>query len=183
MGRIFPDCGCGCDGIIQEKKFVLAFIYTLFFIFFASPMSCQAINKLFGVSGYKALILQSIFFMFAVWATLNFKNEFMVGAINPFPLAQSGGSVINTIELPDVSDSGQPWADPNSKSKVPSEKSMMQPWAEGYTLSEGPAPPKPPFTQGLLPSPIIPAIFSTSSKNTVGFEDVDQHGGIIYAVI
>ena len=182
---IFLDCGCGCNGVLQEKKFLLSFIYMIIFVAFASPAAFSLTNKLLGISGYKALVLHGILFLFAVWTTLNLKSEFMAGALTPFPPPKTGSSVEKTMTLPDLPPIDQPWTDvPNKKKGLrPSEKSMMQPWAEDYTLAEGPAPPAPPPTQNFLPSPVIPAIVSTSSKNTVGFEDVDQPGGIIYAVV
>jgi len=182
----FLDCGCGCDGVRQEKKFILALMYTIVFFIFASPMAYKATYSLFGVTGMAQFVLHGIFFLFVIWTSLNIKNELMVGALSPLPPKKSGGtSVENTMELPDPIDLGQPWveADGQKKRIQASENSMLQPWAEVYTLGDGPAPPLPPPTQNLLPSPIIPALFSTSSKNTVGFEDVDQPGGIIYTVI
>lgn len=146
-------------------------------------MAFKVTNKLFGISGGKQLILHGVFFLFAVWTTLNLNSEFMFGALRPFPPPKTGGSVQRTMTLPDLPEVNQPWADIPSKGLKPSEKSMNQPWAEEYTLATGPAPPAPPPTQNLLPSPVVPAIFSTSSKNAVGFEDVDQPGGIIYAVV
>ena len=107
----------------------------------------------------------------------------MFGALRPFPPPKAGGSAANVMSLPAFPPVNQPWTDIPGKGLNPSEKSMNQPWAENYTLEGGPAPPAPPTTNNFLPSPIIPAIFSTSSKKTVGFEDVDQPGGIIYAVV
>jgi len=182
MGNIFLDCGCGCDGVRQEKKFLLAFMYTMLFIFFASPYAFETTNKLFGVSGIKQLVLHGVFFLFAVWSTLNIKNELMVGALSPLPPQKSSGmSVENTMTVPDTLYPGQPWAEPDGQKKkiLASEASMMQPWAEVYTLEPGPAPPLPPMNQDLLPSPIVPM----SSSKIDGFVDVDQPGGIIYAVI
>lgn len=183
MAKVFLDCGCGCNGIIQEKKFLLAFIYTVFFLAFASPMAFNLTNKLFGISGGKQLILHGVFFLFAVWTTLNLKSEFMVGALRPFPPPKAGGSVQKVMSLPDLPPVNQPWVDIPAKGLNPQKESMNQPWAEDYRLEGGPAPPAPPTTTNFLPSPVIPAIFSISSKNTVGFEDVDQPGGIIYAVV
>ena len=107
----------------------------------------------------------------------------MVGAISPFPPAQPANTPVdNPTELPDMPPMEQPWADPDGTEAI--DYSMDQPWAEAYTakLDSGPAPPKPPPTQNLLPSPIAPA-FKLSSKNKMGYEMVDGNYGIIYAVI
>jgi hypothetical protein len=181
--KIFLDCGCGCNGVIQEKKFLLAFIYMIFFLLFASPFAFSLTTKMFGISGNKALVLHAVLFLFAVWTTLNLRSEFMDGAMRPYPPPKAGGSVQKTMELPKLPEINQPWTDIPGKGLKPTKESMNQPWAEDYTLEGGPAPPAPPTTSNFLPSPDIPAIFSTSSKNTVGFEDADQPGGIIYAVV
>jgi hypothetical protein len=174
----FLDCGCGCDGRRQEQKFLLAFIYTVLFLVLSSPYACQVTSKLFGVSGGKQLILHGVFFLFAVWTTLNIKNELMVGAITPFPPSQPEGPAPNSTELPDEPPMEQPWADPDGTQAI--DYSMDQPYTN--KLDSGPAPPNPPPTQNFLPSPIAPA-FAIASKKVTGFQDVDKQNGIIYAVI
>jgi len=179
----FLDCGCGCAGTRQEKKFLLAFIYTVLFLVLSSPYACSLTNKLFGVTGGKQLILHGVFFLFAVWTTLNLKSELMVGAITPFPpVIPANTAVENSPDLPDLPPMDQPWADPDGTQPI--DYSMNQPWAEAYTkkMDTGPAPPNPPPTQNLLPSPIAPA-FGIASKKVTGFQDVDRQNGIIYAVL
>ena len=170
MKNFFLDCGCGCDGVRQEKKFLVSLMFALIFVLFSSPMAFKFTEKLFGLSGTSSLVFHGLLFMFIVWTALNLKSEFMAGALTPFPPAQSGSSVQNTMTLPDLPAMENPYADP----------SMLQPNAENYMLDDGPAPPAPPPTQDFLPSPIIPADFTLSP---IGFVDFEQQprGTVQYA--
>lgn len=80
---VFKDCGCGCKGKKQFKKFILSLISALVFFIVASPETFIIVRRLFGqwVSSPNGcpstygLILHSVVFMLIVWFMMNINRE------------------------------------------------------------------------------------------------------------
>jgi len=77
--QIFPDCGCGCKGKIQEKKFIRALVLGAFFFVWANPETFALTRKVFGyrvasVTGYPSLLgllLHALVFFLISWGLMN----------------------------------------------------------------------------------------------------------------
>ena len=87
--QIFPDCGCGCKGKEQEKKFVRALVLGILFFVIANPELFTVTRKLFGyriasATGYPTLIglvLHAFVFFLVSWGLMNLKkSEKMTGS-------------------------------------------------------------------------------------------------------
>jgi hypothetical protein len=48
MGALFKDCGCGCDGKKQEKKFLISLMSAFIFFLIACPEMFQLTRRFFG---------------------------------------------------------------------------------------------------------------------------------------
>lgn len=76
---LFKDCGCGCGGTKQEKKFLISIISGLTFFVIANPATYRTMRKLLGnriasVNGSPTtvgLMLHSVVFLLVVWAMMN----------------------------------------------------------------------------------------------------------------
>ena len=81
--QIFPDCGCGCKGKEQEKKFVRALVLGVLFFVIANPELFTVTRKLFGyriasATGYPTLIglvLHAFVFFQVSWGLRNLKKS------------------------------------------------------------------------------------------------------------
>ena len=82
---VFKDCGCGCNGQKQQKKFMASLLGALIFFVLASPEAFRAVRGIAGKwvatpngspsSG--GLLLHSIVFLLIVWWTMNIRSELM----------------------------------------------------------------------------------------------------------
>ena len=76
---LFKDCGCGCNGTKQEKKFLISIISGLTFFVIANPATYRTMRKILGnriasVNGSPTtvgLMLHSVVFLLVVWAMMN----------------------------------------------------------------------------------------------------------------
>jgi hypothetical protein len=201
MKNIFLDCGCGCKGVRQEKKFMLALVYAIVFFALASPTAFKLSNKYFGVSGVGAVAFHSLLFLFVIWASLNIKSELMVGALSPLPPPAIPTPLANTTKLPPIPPEEQPYTDsPMMK------KEMFHQETEGYEGEDAAAPPppkkgtrvrvtigkkskskpkekpkpkpkpKPVPVSKIEPVPTQPVRKFTTESNVLGFFDVDAPG-------
>ena len=80
---IFKDCGCGCNGKKQEKKFLIALMSALLFFVIANPTTFRLVRQIFGnwvstptgcPSTY-GLLLHSLVYLLISWGMMNLKKE------------------------------------------------------------------------------------------------------------
>ena len=79
---LFKDCGCGCKGKKQEKKFMISLMSALVFFIVANPDTFRLMRGVFGswVSGPNGcpttagIILHTIVFMLIIWGMMNIKS-------------------------------------------------------------------------------------------------------------
>ena len=80
---LFPDCGCGCKGKKQEKKFLISLMSAMVFFVIANPDTFRLTRAIFGKwissptgcpSG-KGLMFHTIVFLLVVWGMMNVKKE------------------------------------------------------------------------------------------------------------
>ena len=80
---LFSDCGCGCKGKKQEKKFLISLMSALVFFVIANPDTFRLTRSIFGKwvssptgcpSG-KGLMLHTVVFLLVVWGMMNVKKE------------------------------------------------------------------------------------------------------------
>ena len=80
---LFKDCGCGCKGKNQEKKFLIALMSALLFFVIANPETFRLVRKIFGswvstptgCPSTKGLAFHSLVFLLISWAMMNIKKE------------------------------------------------------------------------------------------------------------
>lgn len=80
---LFKDCGCGCNGKIQEKKFITSIISGLTFFIVANPETFRIVRKILGpriatptgCPSTLGLLIHSIVFFLIVWGMMNIGNE------------------------------------------------------------------------------------------------------------
>jgi hypothetical protein len=88
---VFKDCGCGCNGSEQKKKFMASLMSAFLFFIIANPETFIIVRKIFGdwvasASGFPTilgLILHSFVFMLIVWGIMNLKREKAEGSPAP----------------------------------------------------------------------------------------------------
>jgi hypothetical protein len=76
---VFKDCGCGCDGKKQEKKFLISLMAALLFFLIASPEMFQLTSRFFGraIAGPTGCAtnlgvgLHAVVFLVITWALMN----------------------------------------------------------------------------------------------------------------
>ena len=80
---LFKDCGCGCNGKKQEKKFLIALMSALLFFVIANPATFRIVRKIFGnwvstptgcPSTY-GLLLHSLVYLLISWGMMNLKKD------------------------------------------------------------------------------------------------------------
>ena len=79
MMQIFPDCGCGCKGKEQAKKFMRALIVGVLFFIVANPETFVLMRKVFGykiasITGYPTtlgLLLHALVIFLISWGLMN----------------------------------------------------------------------------------------------------------------
>ena len=77
--QLFPDCGCGCKGKEQQKKFIRAMVLGVLFFILANPETFTMMRKVFGsgiasVTGYptiRGLLLHALVFFLVSWGLMN----------------------------------------------------------------------------------------------------------------
>ena len=77
--QLFPDCGCGCQGKEQQKKFIRALVLGVLFFIVANPETFTIMRKVFGstvasVTGYptiRGLLLHALVFFLVSWGLMN----------------------------------------------------------------------------------------------------------------
>ena len=92
---LFKDCGCGCDGREQKKKFMASLMSGLLFFLIANPETFILVRRFIGSwvaspTGYPTvlgLIFHAFVFMLIVWGMMNLKRENAEGDMTPPPTA------------------------------------------------------------------------------------------------
>ena len=81
QSMLFNDCGCGCKGKKQEKKFMISLMSALVFFLVAHPQTFLLVRKVVGewvssASGCpskRGLLLHSLVFLLVTWGMMNFR--------------------------------------------------------------------------------------------------------------
>ena len=77
MVCVFKDCGCGCDGKVQEKKFKTSIIAGLVFLIVSNPAIYKLTSSLIsgvatdGCPTELGLIVHTTVFILITWAMMN----------------------------------------------------------------------------------------------------------------
>lgn len=80
---LFKDCGCGCNGKKQEKKFLISLMSALIFFIISNADTYRLTRSVIGkwIAGANGcpttmgLILHSIVFMLVTWGIMQIKKE------------------------------------------------------------------------------------------------------------
>ncbi len=80
---LFKDCGCGCNGSKQQKKFMISVLSALVFFVIANPRTFQVMRNLLGSwvassSGCptgRGMLLHTLVFLLVVWGMMNVREE------------------------------------------------------------------------------------------------------------
>jgi hypothetical protein len=138
---LFKDCGCGCGGSEQKKKFLTSLVSALLFFIVANPETFILVRRVFGkwvasATGYPTifgLILHAFVFMLIVWGMMNLKRENEDGmAAPPEPVPE--GEAKKDGVLPPPPEVDQPMADVASSAPV---ESLLPPTKPEPTVTQG----------------------------------------------
>lgn len=77
--RMFKDCGCGCNGKKQEKKFMISLMSAALFFVVANPQTFLVVKGLLGDAIANnagcpttvGLLVHSLVFLLITWALMN----------------------------------------------------------------------------------------------------------------
>lgn len=80
---LFKDCGCGCDGKIQEEKFITSIISGLTFFIIANPETFRIVRRVLGPGiatptgcpSTTGLLVHSVVFFLVVWGMMNVNKK------------------------------------------------------------------------------------------------------------
>lgn len=120
---LFKDCGCGCGGSEQKKKFTASLMSAFLFFIIANPETFIIVRRILGnwvasASGFPTmfgLILHSFVFMLLVWGIMNLKREKADGDDAPKmgepPAAIPEGEAKKDGMLPPAPEMEQPMSD------------------------------------------------------------------------
>jgi hypothetical protein len=79
---LFKDCGCGCNGEKQEKRFIISLILALTFFIISNPQTYMLTRGLLG-QGLASpngcpvtlgLLVHTLVFFFVAWGVMNIKR-------------------------------------------------------------------------------------------------------------
>ena len=129
--NLFKDCGCGCKGAEQKKKFMASLMSAFLFFIIANPETFILVRRVFGTwiasaTGYPTiygLILHAFVFMLIVWGIMSLKRENADGVpapsmMDPPPEAIPEGEAMKDGMLPPQQDMEQPMMDIASSAPV-----------------------------------------------------------------
>ena len=163
---LFKDCGCGCNGKNQQKKFVNSVMAGLLFFLVANPETFIIVRKIlgnwvgnqYGQPSTYGLLLHAFIFMMIVWGMMNINKERDDGSAAPD----------NSVSPPTVDDSGSPY----DKSTVDASGNLLPPPASvpGDAVPNSTAlPPVPDMSQPVLDTSAVP-----HSPEPTGVPDQDN---------
>jgi hypothetical protein len=103
---LFKDCGCGCNGAEQQKKFTASILSGLLFFIIANPETFTIVRRIFGkwvasATGYPTmlgLLLHAVIFFLIVWGIMNLKKERADGV--PAPMKDSSADMMMGLPPP-----------------------------------------------------------------------------------
>ena len=103
----FKDCGCGCNGEEQKKKFIISVVSALIFFVVANPETFKITRRVLGgwiasadgSSTMLGLIFHAFVFMLIVWGLMNLKREKAEGVMTP-PMQMGGPPTNMTLPPP-----------------------------------------------------------------------------------
>ena len=80
---LFKDCGCGCNGLKQQEKFVTSLISGLTFFIIANPETFRLVRRVLGpriatpngCPSTMGLLVHSVVFILVVWGMMNVKKD------------------------------------------------------------------------------------------------------------
>ena len=80
---LFKDCGCGCNGLKQQEKFVTSLISGLTFFIIANPETFRLVRRVLGpriatpngCPSTMGLLVHSLVFILVVWGMMNVKKQ------------------------------------------------------------------------------------------------------------
>jgi hypothetical protein len=135
---IFPDCGCGCGGKEQEKKFLRALILGVLFFIIANPETFTITRRIFRYrSQTVGLLLHGLVFFLVSWGLMNIKgssSEKMEGwasqtsNVSPDAVGPTNWTPTDTLGgKPPAAVPGEPVPNPKTLPAIPA---MEQPYAE-----------------------------------------------------
>ena len=75
----WADCGCGCNGKKQEKKFLISVMSALIFFIIANPTTFRVMRRIFGswistpngCPSKNGLVFHTFVFLLVVWGIMN----------------------------------------------------------------------------------------------------------------
>ena len=76
---LFKDCGCGCDGKVQEKKMFISLMSAALFYVVANPQTFLILKNLTGLNLASAsgcptgmgLLIHALVFFMVTWGLMN----------------------------------------------------------------------------------------------------------------
>lgn len=80
---LFKDCGCGCNGQVQEEKFITSIISGLTFFIIANPETFRIVRRVLGPGiatptgcpSTIGLLVHSVVFFLVVWGMMNVNRK------------------------------------------------------------------------------------------------------------
>jgi len=83
---LFKDCGCGCNGLKQQEKFVTSLISGLTFFIIANPETFRLVRRVLGpriatpngCPSTMGLLVHTLVFSLVVWGMMNVKKDLPV---------------------------------------------------------------------------------------------------------
>ena len=79
---IFKDCGCGCNGKVQEKKMIISLMSAALFYIVANPATFKLVNRLIsgvadaqGCPTRMGLFIHAVVFFLVTWALMNINKK------------------------------------------------------------------------------------------------------------
>ena len=140
----FKDCGCGCDGEKQRKKFMISFVSGVIFFIVANPETFMLVRKMLGKwvaseSGCPTtlgLVLHSLVFLLVVWGIMSFKKEKLEGALTASDAkASAEASMMKMPSMPSTTPADKPMS-------LPPMEPMDQPMMDAPPYGSAPPPQK-----------------------------------------
>ena len=145
--QIFKDCGCGCKGKEQQKKFLRALILGVLFFIVANPELFTIMRKVFGyriasATGYPTmlgLLLHALVFFLISWGLMNIPGRENMDGVAAAPSWSKKTSNVSPDSVmsnwtptdykggaPPAPSSAPPVSNPNT---LPAMPGMEQPYA------------------------------------------------------
>ncbi len=126
---LFKDCGCGCNGKIQEDKFVISLISGLVFFIVANPETFRLVRRIAGpmiaspngCPTTTGLLVHTVVFILIVWGMMNVKKNGKSKGPRPPPVKPKKGTkkIIDTDAETEAEAEAEAEAEPKVKAPLP----------------------------------------------------------------